>query len=505
MLHLLSSFLALLIVTWDANVSSETMSLMFAIFYPILRGVQALPIATPDGEAVAFSVRPARTKSGIIWSCLVTIFSCTWIAVHPNIPSPEMTQCTNLLYRVRLMGIALIMPEVVIIWAMRQWVAAYKLGYKHRDCVFIFLRIEACCEANGVLSLAHKWTQAHGYFAIMGGFMVYKEDTQCTVSPTHLNKLLRDAKIDITEREIRDKGRGDALSKTLVLVQTAWFILQCIARRIARLPITELELVTLAFAALNFVTYAVWWNKPLNVECPMRVYEEQKGEDEIIAEIGEGNEPTFWSIIVEDICAVIHNMKDTTISIKPSFMNEASGDIRRKLQAYIRNHRWHIIYRPLVVPVERMFKLFDRMTGSSDEDKVLETQVTTFYAGELTKAEGLLPGLAGVVIAIIFGSIHCIAWSFKFPTYTEKLLWRISSLTITCLPVVTLVVGIVAALVSTRVQEDTIFKPGVPVRIFLVTYIIGRLVLLLLPFMSLRSLPPEAYQSVQWTSLIPHV
>jgi len=37
--------------------------------------------------------------------------------------------------------------------------------------------------------------------------------------------------------------------------------------------LTELELVTLAFAALNFVTYGLWWNKPLNVQCPVCVFE----------------------------------------------------------------------------------------------------------------------------------------------------------------------------------------------------------------------------------------
>ena len=65
----------------------------------------------------------------------------------------------------------------------------------------------------------------------MGGFMVYDDDRSYhTLQPDELEGLLKDGKINITEKEIRDKGRGNVLSKGLVLIQTAWFVLQCIAR-----------------------------------------------------------------------------------------------------------------------------------------------------------------------------------------------------------------------------------------------------------------------------------
>jgi hypothetical protein len=116
------------------------------------------------------------------------------------------------------------------------------------------------------LNVAYGWTQSHGYFVIMGGFMIFEGNKEHHIVTTKdLDELLRNGVIRITEKEIQDKGRGDALSKGLILIQTTWFILQCIARKVERLPITELELVTLAFAAFNFVTYAVWWHKPLNV------------------------------------------------------------------------------------------------------------------------------------------------------------------------------------------------------------------------------------------------
>src|ERR1700732_3625752 len=103
--------------------------------------------------------------------------------------------------------------------------------------------------------LAYGWTQSHGYFAIMGGFMIFdgnsKEPYIVDPASKELGELLKKGEINITEEEIKDKGRGDALSKGFTLIQTAWFIPQCIARTAEHLPITELELVTLAFAALN--------------------------------------------------------------------------------------------------------------------------------------------------------------------------------------------------------------------------------------------------------------
>lgn len=113
----------------------------------------------------------------------------------------------------------------------------------------------------------------------MGGFMVFENNQDPrprTLDPFKLEDHLARGEIDITAQEIQDRGNGDMLSKALVIIQTGWFILQCIARWVEDLPITELELVTLAFAMLNFFTYGLWWSKPLSVQCPYRVLMHRK-------------------------------------------------------------------------------------------------------------------------------------------------------------------------------------------------------------------------------------
>jgi hypothetical protein len=77
-------------------------------------------------------IRYCRTMWNIIWSCLVTIFGCTWVAVHPNLPNAEEKWFMTALRRLQLMVMALIAPELVILWAMRQWVAAHSLAKRHK-------------------------------------------------------------------------------------------------------------------------------------------------------------------------------------------------------------------------------------------------------------------------------------------------------------------------------------------------------------------------------------
>jgi len=113
------------------------------------------------------------------------------------------------------------------------------------------------------------------------------------------------------------------------------------------------------------------------------------------------------------------------------------------------------------------------------------------------------------VITVAFGGIHCIGWSFAFPSSTEKTLWRVASLSITCVPVAYVPFGRFGVVIDEMLELDNygldeFCMNGTTITLFYL-YMFSRLVLLVLPFLSLRSLPPAAFHVVHWTSFIPHV
>jgi len=121
------------------------------------------------------------------------------------------------------------------------------------------------------------WTRTHGFFLIMGGFVLHDSGGQFlrTLTINDFEDLQLKQKIEwptITEKEIKDRSKADVFSKSLVVLQTTWFIVQCISRMALRLTITELEVITLAFAVLNGLTYWLWWHKPSDVRCTVPIY-----------------------------------------------------------------------------------------------------------------------------------------------------------------------------------------------------------------------------------------
>ena len=105
--------------------------LRLAILHFANQGVRALPLAAVNPSSGS---KPTRTKYDIIRSCILTIFACTWVSVHPNIPrrGRDLKWYSTTVHRVRLTVLALVAPELILAWAMREWIVAYKLGKEYR-------------------------------------------------------------------------------------------------------------------------------------------------------------------------------------------------------------------------------------------------------------------------------------------------------------------------------------------------------------------------------------
>ena len=114
---------------------------------------------------------------------------------------------------------------------------------------------------------------------------MFKEDAPAhteaeLTTPSSTEHRPSDPKISVTESEILDKSKGDPLGKLFTALQTTWFIAQYLERWIAHQPRTQLEVMTLAYAALNILIYALWWEKPLNMQEPIDVHGRSSALDE---------------------------------------------------------------------------------------------------------------------------------------------------------------------------------------------------------------------------------
>ncbi|KAF9457843.1 hypothetical protein BDZ94DRAFT_1313790 [Collybia nuda] len=383
------------------------------------------------------NINDCRTLWEIIWSCIATLIACTWVSVHPNVPDPDHGSWWLAFHRLNLMLLSIIAPEIVVLWALRQRMVASQLRKEYG------------------LSMAH------GFFLSMGGFVKAQGHI---LKPIVSHDVLPGGTVDVGSifdvdvDEIIDHSKGDEITKGLALLQTVWFIIQCIARASQHLPLTEIEVVTLAFAALNIVIRLVWWQKPLDVRYPVRIGPKALRGGGVQYQKREPFAPT-----------------------------------RRKAIEYAFNYCVNITVR-----------IFE---GEEHDTELPHSaiKVPTLWAGRLCAWDRGVTAILAVFLAMGFGAIHFGAWDIVFPTTTERILWRASSIAIVTVPFVFMMdATLILSLGGVPPWYNTLtFRLVIPLG--MLTYIIARILLMVLPFTSLRDLPPNAYKDVDWSSFIPHI
>ncbi|KAI9768074.1 MAG: hypothetical protein M1840_005108 [Geoglossum simile] len=288
------------------------------------------------------------------------------------------------------------------------------------------------------------WTITYSFAVLMGAIALTDTDGNgCTrVSPIDFHRLASEWKLGLPSAsnrkelspldlsEIRDKSKSSNVVKTLACFQAGWLVIQCIGRRSQGLQITTLEIITIAYTMNAFLVYWLWWNKPLDIEVPIKVKADAV--------------PSGVPRVVNDA-----GLECDWLALKKRLRNEP-GSVR--LPEILATH--------------------------------LNDIAEKYYA------------LVGMILtAMAFGAIHAAAWNNDFTSLTEKLLWRICSVVTVAIPVAVL------AMIPLRSSVAYYWLSLISVLI----YSICRLYLIVEPFVSLRSLPADAYDTIQWSNLIPHI
>ncbi|KAF7974339.1 hypothetical protein HWV62_12398 [Athelia sp. TMB] len=489
----------------------------------------------PDGPCK--DIDHCRTLVAIVQSCIVTILACVWFAVHRNIPAPSVDHPhDNSFVRILLFVwykildqrqaltvfvVTLLVPEWVLAWALRQFLNARRLAKElkearedasrtregelsrgrgreaekesaddqandepragssvmparsehdrlikrqtissdkigTRECK---KRCEECgshccvddvrefernqiAVAERVHKASEEWKIAHAFFVIMGGYYFYSnKGPRHPLSPKAVVELVRRGHLVApTSDELANQSKGDALSKGVAILQTLWFVMQCIARRIEHLPVTSLEVMTLAYTVITVAMYVVWWDKPLNVSCAVRVPEERIEEEKL----------DVYGSVLERIWIYVVGLQDKAVDLRQC------------------------------------------------------TRVPTFWAADRI-GEAIYADVVALLVAMVFGAVHCIAWNDSSRSHLEQQLWRASTIAIITTPAALVLVFLLLPLVIVMSEQIAILAMASSYVLVALIYAAARLALIVLSFTSLHRLPVAAYQTVQWTTLVPHI
>ena len=123
---------------------------------------------------------------------------------------------------------------------------------------------------------AEMYTLAQAFFIVAGGLAIqtksFHKEPYLTVTPTGALELAKLGLLSpISEEVINDKTKADPITKMLVCIQAGWFIVQCIARVAQKLPLTLLEINTLAHVLIALLMYLFWLPKPYNALSPVLI------------------------------------------------------------------------------------------------------------------------------------------------------------------------------------------------------------------------------------------
>jgi hypothetical protein len=212
----------------------------------------------------SLELNAGRGTLDIIWSCLVTIFACSWTVTHPGFKTPgDWGESKVVLYVSPVVA-----PEILAYKALDEYiqVRAYFKIFKH-------------------MNKGH-WTMSQLFFIFMGGVDLEFEDcTEILGCAPHgkfypgqsLLNAQRALQLNILDmrfisvEDVKERAKTSYLVKALVCLQASWLVVQVIGRAVAKLPITTLGVVTVGYVVCALITYSCWWHKLQDAEVSITV------------------------------------------------------------------------------------------------------------------------------------------------------------------------------------------------------------------------------------------
>ncbi len=294
----------------------------------------------------------------------------------------------------------------------------------------------------------------------MGGFAFTLMDLDGTVgqeraklTPKGIRFLLTyDPRVipDLSVKSITERSGSTSLGKALLIFQVARFCFNCASRLRKHLPLSLLEVSTLAHGFMTLLCYFVWWFKPLNI-----------------------NEPTWIPM----------------------------GDERaREALALVQVFGWQKDSDPPQQLRDIAAKAAERYGPSIDDflgepDPFFTSGFSPRFKGLFSNfgiGTGAMDDIVTVSIPIAYGLLHFLGWYTQFPSTTERKLWHTATLVVMSSGAVATMFFIGNRKLRTRLRAHKIFDT-VLFYIIPFIYMIGSMYLLVESIRQLWYVPPKAY------------
>lgn len=384
----------------------------------------------------------------------------------------------------------------------------------------------------------HAWTLVHAFYATMGGFVFDTTDdddpiaepyTRAVLTPHGVAYLLKhqpDFIPDISKESINDRSKADRVAKFLLLIQTLWFCTSCIGRLAQHLPLSLLEVSTVAHALCTLVTYMLWWDKPLNIGEPTLM----KGEHarDVCAALLARSSNRSYGLAGLVVYSETRQPPFSAFALKhPTLASHCAkilSTIRLLRAVSVFALGAQILTRSALILIKFTMQLFTEFTESiafvaphaglqtmvriDDRLKIpAEMEDPSQLGARPEQQDKLRESVSAAIVAFlpaVYGVPHILAWKQDFPTAVERTFWRLSVLIVI---IIGLCSGIfsIAEILAER-QWSTVLRRLEPLFIWIsvIVYSSGSIYLVAESIRQLFHLPPTAFELPEWSNYIPH-
>ena len=402
-----------------------------------------------------------RGTIDILWSCLTAIFLSIWTVIHLPVPCfdierPDTFRRKVVRSRIVPSVIALLAPELMLYLALREITDAYAMRKELEK-----LSIDA--------------NLTHGFFLRMGGFCLRAPTGRC--HQLRVDDIKNAITASKTAAEIKDTGiasdtaagiKGDITAlNTAVKIKDELSHFEEWVQELKRINENDIEDLAKSDSVIKF--FACFQGLWVLTQAISRIYQHKA------LSLLEVTTNAYICCAVGIYAFWWKKPQSCSVPIMITCSAEAIDELSSSAYAG-QVDNWD----------EALWAGRDSGEGGESD----ETYPTfTYYC---------ITGLY-VLSLMIFGSVHLASWNSRLPSTIELWMWRGSSLY--CV----IYAGFVALMIflgdKPRYNDALaiIILFGSPV------YVIIRIYMIVEVFISLRALPASAFQSVQWSSFLPHI